>query len=90
MHHHRTLGIVLLYGPRRGVFLMSEAPCRTSPPQGHTLCPWGDPARYPCKILGGAGLEFRRGAGASSRRMAPMPDEWLQCRDGWREAGMDA
>ena len=24
--HHRTLGIVLLYGPRRGVFLMSVVP----------------------------------------------------------------
>ena len=25
-HHHRALGIVLLYGPRGGLFLMSEVP----------------------------------------------------------------
>ena len=24
--HHKTLGIVLLWGPRKGVFLMSEVP----------------------------------------------------------------
>ena len=44
--HHMTLGIVLLKGPRRGVFLMSEVPLymtcvtcgyRHAPPQGPTV-----------------------------------------------------
>ena len=28
--HHRTIGIVLLKGPRRGVFLMSEVPLKAA------------------------------------------------------------
>ena len=37
LDHHRTLGIVLLKGPRRGVFLMSEVPVYTTLVPGEVM-----------------------------------------------------